>query len=86
MGDHTLQVQGVAFDGYVRSANIGITIGAQPLKNSVLPVTPSTVDDLSQGSGTAKWLWWVLLLIVVWSGSWFFIAAKRRNEEDEEVE
>jgi len=64
-GEHTLQVQGVGADGYIKAANLGVLV-EQPVE-----VTTESASGL---------LWWVaggfllLLLVLV-----FVIAARRRR-------
>tara|TARA_B110000503_G_scaffold88894_2_gene134765 strand:+ start:953 stop:1909 length:957 start_codon:yes stop_codon:yes gene_type:complete len=52
VGEHTLQLQGVGDDGYVRAANMGVVVEDS---------ASSTSDDVSGGLGM---LWWVFLAII----------------------
>jgi autotransporter-associated beta strand protein len=69
-GIHTLQVQGVGTDGYVRAANIGVTIES-----------PTGLDTLPGGR-----LALVVLLVVLLGASAFFLIAWRRRDDDDEDE
>ncbi len=44
-GDHTLQIQGVGDDGYVRAANLGVVV-ADPVLDPVIPVVNNPMDWL----------------------------------------
>jgi len=48
---HTLQIQGVGADGYLRAANLGVTVAPSEL--------PSLVPAIDYGAG---FNWWLLLL------------------------
>jgi hypothetical protein len=50
VGEHTLQLQGVGEDGYVRAANLGVVV------NDV--GAPVTTEDAAGG-----FLWWLVALI-----------------------
>jgi tRNA (Thr-GGU) A37 N-methylase len=52
VGDHTLQLQGVGDDGYVRSANLGVTVSDA--------VPQATTEEAAGGL-----LWWLVGLIAV---------------------
>ena len=71
VGEHTLQLQGVGEDGYVKAANLGVTVDD--------PVGQTPADVAS-----ASWslLWWVLLIVLflaVVSTSWWMW--NRRNAQ-----
>jgi hypothetical protein len=53
VGEHTLQLQGVGEDGYVRSANLGVTVADEA------PVLTA------ESSFSFFWLWWLLIALVV---------------------
>jgi hypothetical protein len=53
VGEHTLQLQGVGEDGFVRAANLGV---------SVMDEAPALTE---QSSGSLFWLWMLVLLGVV---------------------
>jgi VCBS repeat-containing protein len=52
VGDHTLQMQGVGEDGYVRSANLGVTVS-------------DAVVDVTTEEAAGGLLWWLIGLIAV---------------------
>lgn len=54
VGEHTLQLQGVGQDGYVRAANLGVVVGENP----TLVQEPTAATSLS-------WLLWVLFFLAV---------------------
>ena len=51
-GSHTLQIQGVGEDGYVRAANLGVTVSE--------PTTQASNSSEASNSGGAPWLWWLI--------------------------
>ena len=53
VGEHTLQLQGVGADGYVRAANMGVTVGDANVAAEATAATSLT------------FLWWSLLAVVV---------------------
>jgi hypothetical protein len=53
VGEHTLQLQGVGEDGYVRSANLGVTVADEA------PVLTA------ESSFSFFWLWLLLIALVV---------------------
>ena len=54
VGDHTLQLQGVGQDGYVRAANVGVVVS-----------DPVTEVAVSTGEVAGTFLWWLWLLIAL---------------------
>ena len=65
-GEHTLQVQGVGDDGFVRSANLGVIVEANPV---------------SATSGiTSIWIY-ALVAVGLGATWWFFLIARRRRKE-----
>ena len=71
-GNHTLQIQGVGADGFIRAANLGVTV--------VEPTTEAMNGAEQTTSSGMTWLWWVIgafllavVLIVV------LLARSRRN-------
>lgn len=50
VGDHTLQIQGVGTDGYVKAANLGVLVEEPP--------APTTASEAS------LMLWWVLAAVI----------------------
>jgi hypothetical protein len=52
VGDHTLQLQGVGDDGYVRAANLGVTVS-------------DAVAEVTTEEAAGGLLWWLLALIAV---------------------
>ena len=81
VGEHTLQVQGIGTDGYVRAANVGVSVEARTQDDLLAPETP--VEANSTG-----WIGWVVIVLGIGLlGSIFFlIAKKRRDDEEEEVD
>ncbi len=65
-GEHTLQVQGVGTDGYVRAANLGVVVEANPVASSSALSSIWAYALIAVGLG-ATW--------------WFFIVARRRRKE-----
>lgn len=66
IGEHTLQVQGVGDDGYVRSANLGVVVEANP-------ISPTSLT---------KSIWVYAFLAVGLVGTWwFYILSRRRKKE-----
>jgi hypothetical protein len=65
-GEHTLQVQGVGTDGYVRAANLGVVVEANPVASS------SALSSI--------WAY-VLIAVGLGTTWWFFIVARRRRKE-----
>ena len=60
-GSHTLQIQGVGADGYVRAANLGVTVAPSEL--------PSLVPAIDDGAGfNWWWLLWIAGMVVVVAG------------------
>lgn len=53
VGEHTLQLQGVGADGYVRAANMGVTVGDANVAAEATAATSLT------------FLWWILLAVLV---------------------
>ncbi|MEY2900762.1 MAG: hypothetical protein RL247_928, partial [Actinomycetota bacterium] len=68
VGEHTLQLQGVGEDGYVRAANLGVVV------SDVADV--ASTEDVASG-----FLWWLWLLIVVAIlVVWFIVGRYRRSQ------
>lgn len=66
IGEHTLQVQGVGDDGYVRSANLGVVVEANP-------ISPTSLTNS---------IWVYAFLAVGLVGTWwFYILSRRRKKE-----
>jgi hypothetical protein len=57
VGEHTLQLQGVGTDGYVRAANLGVLVGDE---------APEVVSTAEQAGG---FLWWLLLIALIVIGA-----------------
>lgn len=69
VGNHTLQLQGVGEDGYVRAANMGVTVG-DPAE-----VVPTAEEN------SLMYIWWVLAALVLMAlVIVFWIAANRRRQ------
>lgn len=66
-GEHTLQVQGVGSDGYIKAANLGVLV-EQPVE-----VTGESASGL---------LWWVLGFFLLALLLFLFLLARRRRRQD----
>ena len=69
VGEHTLQLQGVGEDGYVRAANLGVVVN-------------DTATEVTTEEAAGGFLWWlwilvVLAVLIVWFALWRF----RRSRE-----
>ena len=60
---HTLQIQGVGADGYLRAANLGVTVAPSEL--------PSLVPAIDDGAGFN----WLLLLLLLWIAGMLVVVA-----------
>ncbi len=68
VGNHTLQLQGVGEDGYVRAANMGVTVGE-----------PAEIVATAE-ENSLMFIWWVLAALVLMAlVTVFWIAANRRR-------
>jgi len=56
VGEHTLQVQAVGQDGYVRAANVGVVVSD--------PVTEVAVSTYEVAGTFLRWLWLLIALLV----------------------
>jgi hypothetical protein len=68
-GEHTLQLQGVGTDGYVKAANLGVLV-------EDAGATPSVVEE---SSFSWTFLWWILLVIVALLILWFVVRRRRQG-------
>ena len=69
VGEHTLQLQGVGEDGYVRAANLGVVVN-------------DTAAEATTEQAAGGFLWWLwLLVILVALVVWFAIWRYRRSRE-----
>lgn len=66
VGQHTLQVQGVGEDGYIRAANLGVTVSAE---------APNQMN----GPPVAFGWWWLVALVVVAVSLLLFLVYRRRR-------
>ena len=69
VGDHTLQLPGVGEDGYVRAANMGVTVG-----------DPAEVVPTAE-QNSLWFIWWVLLLLVLVAAIVVFVVVRQRRGE-----
>ena len=62
VGEHTLQLQGVGEDGYVRAANLGVVVN-----DAAVEVTTEEA-----AGGFLWWLWIlvVLAVLIIWFALW----------------
>lgn len=67
VGEHTLQLQGVGKDGFVRAANLGVTVADE---------APTLTE---QTSGSFLWWLWLLILLLVIAVLWFALWRYRRS-------
>lgn len=67
-GEHTIQIQGVGSDGFIRSANLGVVV-AEP----AVAAAPFAFFD---------WLPLILLGLLIAAGVFFAIVARRRKRSD----
>jgi len=51
-GNHTLQIQGVGADGFIRAANLGVSVSE--------PTAQASNNAEASPSGGAPWLWWLI--------------------------
>jgi len=56
-GNHTLQIQGVGADGFIRAANLGVTVSE--------PTAAAMTSAEAPTSGGMAWLWWVIGVMAV---------------------
>jgi tRNA (Thr-GGU) A37 N-methylase len=69
VGEHTLQLQGVGEDGYVRAANLGVVVN-------------DTAAEVTTEEAAGGFLWWLWLLVVLVAlVVWFAIWRYRRSRE-----
>ena len=69
VGEHTLQLQGVGEDGYVRAANLGVVVN-------------DTAAEATTEEAAGGFLWWLWLLVILMAlVVWFAIWRYRRNRE-----
>jgi hypothetical protein len=72
-GNHTLQIQGVGADGFIRAANLGVTV--------VEPTTEAMNGAEQTTSSGMTWLWWVIgLLLVTGAGAGALLWLSRRTQ------
>ena len=67
VGQHTLQLQGVGEDGYVKAANMGVL------------VDDATVAATATGEQSLNLIWWVFAAAVLVALVFFLLVARRRN-------
>ena len=68
VGEHTLQLQGVGEDGYVKAANLGVLV------DDPVEAAPTAVE---QGLG---FIWWIIAALVLLAVIVVLIASRRRRE------
>jgi hypothetical protein len=72
-GNHTLQVQGVGADGFIRAANLGVTV-VEPTTEAMNGAEQATASGMT-------WLWWVIgLLLVTGAGAGALLWLSRRAQ------
>jgi len=98
-GEHTLQLQGVGDDGYVRAANLGVAIvsrGTDELaaapEDEAAPEPgtrepDSTVEVVTaagdEPSGSSSLVSIALIAALASSGGWWFLIGRRRRDDEE---
>jgi hypothetical protein len=96
-GDHTLQLQGVGSDGYVRAANVGVIVIDRPSDAPDTSTVSSTVDwaalepvewrivtaSAAPDSGNNIGLLTTLTVALSVALSGWWLAARRRRDDDE---
>jgi hypothetical protein len=71
VGAHTLQLQGIGTDGYVRSANMGVVVS----------------DTLGDAPTSAwAWWWWAIIGGLLGLGIWFVFMRRENRDDDGELE
>jgi hypothetical protein len=73
VGEHTLQLQGVGTDGYVRAANLGVIVGDE-----------QAVATEEQVTSFLWWVWvWVLAAIAVGAAlaGYLYLRARSKRQE-----
>lgn len=75
VGEHTLQVQGLADDGFVRAANIGVVVEKATQGDLLAPET-------STGAGSSPWRWWLIGLGIL--GVFFLLLLAKKSSDDED--
>ncbi len=68
VGEHTLQLQGVGEDGYIKAANMGVLV------DDPVEAAPTAVE---QGLGL---IWWIIAALVLLAVIVVLIASRRRRE------
>lgn len=68
VGEHTLQLQGVGEDGYVKAANLGVLV------DDAVEAVPTAVE---QGLG---FIWWIIAALVLLAVIVVLIASRRRRD------
>jgi hypothetical protein len=96
-GEHTLQLQGVGRDGYVRAANLGVAVvprradepaaapGPEPTPEPG-PSRPDTTVEVvtaagQEPSGSNPLVWIAFVAALAGSGGWWLIAGRRRDKK-----
>ena len=67
VGQHTLQLQGVGEDGYVKAANMGVL------------VDDATVAATATGEQSLNLIWWVFAAAILVALVIFLLVARRRK-------
>ena len=70
VGEHTLQLQGVGEDGYVKAANLGVMV------DDPVEAMPTTVET---GWG---FIWWIVTAVVLLALIIVLLTARRRSEQN----
>jgi hypothetical protein len=68
-GEHTLQLQGVGTDGYVKAANLGVLVEE----------AGSGAPAPDAGGFPWSFLWWILAGIVALGALWFGLRRRRSS-------
>jgi len=68
VGEHTLQLQGVGEDGYVRAANLGVLV-------------TDTVAEFTTEEAAGGFLWWLWIVVAVLAILVSFVVWRWRRRE-----
>jgi len=68
VGQHTLQLQGVGEDGYVKAANMGVVV------DDAAAVAPTTMEQ------SLNFIWWIALLVILVALTVVVLVSRRRRQ------
>lgn len=97
-GEHTLQLQGVGADGYVRAANLGVVVVPRTAPTPEPAPEPEpepepqpeepeerveVVTASGEDTGSSNLLLWIALAVAAAGSGWWFLLGRRQRDEDE---